>query len=223
MSLSQSFPPLFEGEEARLIDRLVDGELAEDQRRALLLHLEAHPEGWRRCALAFLEAQTWREALGPLTAAAVAPVRNVPDSESDVRKTIPWRRLRRWTAIAAGLLAAFALGWGMPTLPSPLQGTHETHEGEKPIPIVHKEPVVPEEPPPEAPRTVPVAVASQAPPPPAPVEVPQRLESLVKHWEQRGYRAELQRRMVSVVLKDGRRVEVPVQEVRLSYVGGRTY
>src|SRR5438477_7928584 len=47
------------------LDRLVDGEVAEPQRRALLSRLEQSPGGWRRCALAFLEAQAWREALSP--------------------------------------------------------------------------------------------------------------------------------------------------------------
>src|SRR5262249_44285335 len=35
--------------------------------------------------------------------------------------------------------------------------------------------------------------------------------------------AERQKRLVSVELKDGRRLDVPVDEVRLRYVGGRTY
>src|SRR5437773_2733963 len=47
------------------LDRLTDGEVPEPQRRALLSRLEQSPGGWRRCALAFLEAQAWREALEP--------------------------------------------------------------------------------------------------------------------------------------------------------------
>ncbi|MDA7951126.1 MAG: hypothetical protein MPJ24_06520 [Pirellulaceae bacterium] len=42
------------------LQRLVDGELrGEDFRKAVQL-LEAEPQGWRRCALAFLEEQAWR-------------------------------------------------------------------------------------------------------------------------------------------------------------------
>jgi hypothetical protein len=57
-------------------DRLVDGELSEPERQRLLTALDQEPEGWRRCALAFLEAQCWREGFGNLfrptrTAAAV--------------------------------------------------------------------------------------------------------------------------------------------------------
>src|SRR5260370_8705607 len=45
-----------------LIDRLVDGELGEAERRELLLRLESNPDGWRRCALAFIEAQEFGRA-----------------------------------------------------------------------------------------------------------------------------------------------------------------
>jgi len=48
----------------RLLDMLVDGELADDQRRELLVRLNETPDGWRRCALAFLEAQSWRREMG---------------------------------------------------------------------------------------------------------------------------------------------------------------
>lgn len=49
-----------------LIDRLVDGELAEQEYCELLSTLESRPDGWRRCALAFLEAQMWRRDLREL-------------------------------------------------------------------------------------------------------------------------------------------------------------
>jgi hypothetical protein len=39
------------------LDRLVDGELSADEYRALVASLDEEPGGWRRCALAFLEAQ----------------------------------------------------------------------------------------------------------------------------------------------------------------------
>lgn len=46
------------------LDLLVDGELTEKQRRELLTRLDEQPDGWRRCALAFLEAQSWQAELG---------------------------------------------------------------------------------------------------------------------------------------------------------------
>ena len=64
-----------EQRDAMLIDRLVDGELSGDERRHLLASLEAQPDGWRRCALAFVEAQTWRGAMGSLLREGAAPAR----------------------------------------------------------------------------------------------------------------------------------------------------
>ncbi len=51
------------------LDRLVDGELSESDRSELLLQLEHEPEGWRRCALAFLEAQCWKQEFGLMSGA----------------------------------------------------------------------------------------------------------------------------------------------------------
>jgi hypothetical protein len=47
----------------QVLDRLVDGELAETERRDVLQTLDRQPDGWRQCALAFLEAQTWGQTL----------------------------------------------------------------------------------------------------------------------------------------------------------------
>jgi hypothetical protein len=55
-------------------DRLVDGELSELERRELLATLDQEPDGWRRCALAFLEAQCWKEGLGRM----IRPSKPIP-------------------------------------------------------------------------------------------------------------------------------------------------
>jgi len=47
-------------------DRLVDDELGEEERRELAGPTGRRTGGWRRCALAFLEAQCWRETLGEM-------------------------------------------------------------------------------------------------------------------------------------------------------------
>ena len=44
-------------------DRLVDGELIAAERRQLLASLDDEPGAWRRCAMAFLEAQAWRQSM----------------------------------------------------------------------------------------------------------------------------------------------------------------
>ncbi|MEX0714030.1 MAG: hypothetical protein WD278_16955, partial [Pirellulales bacterium] len=51
-------------DQQRLLDLLVDGELDEPRRREVLSWCQRDPEGWRRCALAFLEGQSWRQELG---------------------------------------------------------------------------------------------------------------------------------------------------------------
>src|SRR5260370_29148905 len=121
------------GEEEGLRGRVVDGELPEGERRELLVRLEKVPDGWRRCALAFLEAQIWRQALATeagtdelpgrcvvLTGEtpvlrAVPPVSRAASQlgppETQGRKRIFWRPVARLTGLAAGLAVAFAFGW----------------------------------------------------------------------------------------------------------------
>lgn len=98
-----------------MFDRLVDDELAPEERRALLAALDDHPANWRRCALAFLEAQSWRSELGDVqecidNSTAAAVVENVRGG-----KSFSWPVL---LAMAASFLAAFVLGWGASDLPS---------------------------------------------------------------------------------------------------------
>src|SRR3954467_783830 len=95
------------------LDRLVDGELSSSERRRLLESFDKRPESWRRCALAFLEAQSWREELGqvardqgPQAAASVSPVSSV-----GLNRKPAWMIGATWLAMAAGLLLAFGLGW----------------------------------------------------------------------------------------------------------------
>ena len=45
------------------IDRIVGGELTPAELRDAVNRLDCQPDAWKRCALAFLEAQCWRESL----------------------------------------------------------------------------------------------------------------------------------------------------------------
>ena len=47
--------------------------------------------------------------------------------------------------------------------------------------------------------------------------------TLARAWERLGYQIATSRRLVSMELKDGRKVSVPVNETRLQFVGDRTY
>ena len=112
-------PETLEGPESRL-DRLVDGELGETDRRDLLLQLEREPEGWRKCALAFLEAQCWRQELGQMArspeAASVefapaAPPKVAARPAGAAASGIAWRqRLATLLSMGACFLIALVLG-----------------------------------------------------------------------------------------------------------------
>jgi len=94
------------------IDKLVDGELNDGEMRELLLALEAQPEGWRRCALAFVEAQTLRRDLAGIVNAPCEE--QTPSSRGVVVAQGNSRRSQLstlgWAAVAASLLIAFTAG-----------------------------------------------------------------------------------------------------------------
>ena len=79
----------------RLLDRLVDGELSENEYRRLLESFEETPGGWRRCALAFLEHQALqREFMSPAVPAA-APAATAPPVGAGCPGVIPCREFAR--------------------------------------------------------------------------------------------------------------------------------
>ena len=208
------------------LDRLVAGELADNNRRALLLKLEATPDGWRRCALAFLEDQAWRTALGQPPVLEAMPIR---------AKSI---RRHRWPlvvgpyALAAGLIGLFAL-----TLFRP--GVREV-ERPTPVELVDQKPAAtktPAEPDLEPgqpvgwvglvqpddgespPRPVPILAATEATEQwlqAQPATIPDYVRAI---WERQGFRVEESHRLVELGLQDGRPVGIPVDEVSFNYVG----
>lgn len=107
----------------RLLDRLVDGELSAEEYAAVLRSLGDASDGWRRCALAFLEAQAWQRDLGAMR-------REIPSPTAPVVAVRPPAAAKRWPlllAVAASFLLAFGLGVAMrpmaPTLsPTPVGG-----------------------------------------------------------------------------------------------------
>jgi anti-sigma factor RsiW len=96
-----------------LFDRLVDGELSADERRLLIASLDDRADGWRRCALAFLEAQAWSREMERIVAEPnpypAQPATSV-NRQGTARSTTQTPSYT-WLAIAAGLLMAFGLGW----------------------------------------------------------------------------------------------------------------
>ncbi len=95
------------GEDEGLLDLLVDGELDDARRRELLLKLDSAPGGWRNCALAFLEAQSWRQEFGALSRDAVAALPQTNIERTPRFLTSVWGSA---LAIAASFAIAFGLG-----------------------------------------------------------------------------------------------------------------
>jgi len=98
--------------EDMLLDRLVDGELSGSERRQLLESFDKHPEDWRRCALAFLEAQSWREEMGQVARgfASKTTEPKSPALSAATSRRASWSSVATWLAMAASLLVAFGLG-----------------------------------------------------------------------------------------------------------------
>jgi hypothetical protein len=223
-----------------LIERLIDGELDEASRAAFLMRLETAPGGWRRCALAFLEAQAWREALHSPEAADIAfeqdpAVRfstngvSLPEVGPKVRRR-HHRPAFKAARIAAAVVAAFGAGWIARELsrPAPAMIARPSVSGRVRRPDLHP-PSLPAPQEGEAlaltPSPQPVSTSETtdlAPAPPLGTVGPLPA-SLVRQLQRRGYLVEQRERTLSMDFDDGRHLSVPVGEVKVQYVGDRTY
>jgi hypothetical protein len=109
------------------LDRLVDGALSPAELRKALDRLALEPDGWKRCALAFLEAQCWRESFRALE----DQTPTASDGTARSRARSPRRSGRyalggRRVAMAAGIAAlSFTLGWSAHSDRSPRRGPGE--------------------------------------------------------------------------------------------------
>ena len=208
------------------IDRLVDGECTEVDRRALLLLLESEPDGWRRCALAFLEDQALRSALSDsMTSRSAAPLATIPA----VPKSHPMTR--RLALVASLFLVAFTVGFNL--------GGSSRHRGD--VPAAESRPIASVkdnavsndviravgwatvEGDGNAVRRVPILAGpgldedwlrTQ------PSAVPEYVRA---QWERSGYQVAERRQLISINLEDGRRLAIPMEGVEMQYVGQSTY
>ena len=229
--MSHPFDPISEPAALEAaIDRLVVDELDADARRSLLLQLDAHPDGWRRCALAFLEDQAFRSALTPSVATALP----------DPAPTVAARYARRGFAgvvvryaAAATLLVGFAAG-GFRAGVASADRVEQPQIARSSGPVSSDAVEVPPAEPGQAigylslvdpadgeapPRQVPVLEATASNErwlAAQPASIPDYVKA---QWERRGYQVEEHRRLVGLDLADGRRVAIPVDEVDLDYVG----
>ncbi|MGC3971451.1 MAG: hypothetical protein QM775_30160 [Pirellulales bacterium] len=226
-------------EDQMLLDRLVDGELSETERREVLLRLEHSPDGWRRCALAFLEAQAWRgEAKAFVSEPTVPAPRYLAVPGSVHRADAGARRgMKIWLplATAAGFLLAvgyfnwFSAAPGVdPTDPqnlrqlakdrSPSMQVGPSTDGGNPGNL---QLVVAPGPGGDG-RVVEVPLVNDDRMQetlfgPMPQQISPEVERLL---QQSGNQVVRERRLVPIQLPDGRRVIVPMEQVEIRPVGG---
>jgi hypothetical protein len=231
-------------------DLLVDGELTESKRRELLSGLDDEPGGWRRCALAFLEAQSWKQEFGAMVGDPAAKPRAGRRAWRPPLSVVAGTVL----AIAASFLAALWLAgpmravWrsGIPAARPPGNTLVSTEGVEAPGstagPAETHPPALPEQPRSDSAKVWMVDVpGSQGPEGqrrPIPLLAVERdhldedwLQSfalpvppeLVKQLSEVGLRLEQRRELLPYWMKDGRRLIVPVEEVEIRCVGRPTF
>jgi len=232
------------------LDLLVDGELSPAARRELLARLDGIPGGWRRCALAFLEAQSWREDFRAIPRQPeVSPRPTVSAARPAKRSWWTVRNIGTLAAMGASFLVALGLsllvrqGW-QPAAPSvvPEQVAEVALQG--------KTPAMPE-PSGKSPTrqdarqwnmaggpwtTVSLPVSNGA----EPIELPARERDTVDEaWldhlpsaipqeilhalQESGHHVDLQRRLMPFPMKDGRQLVVPVDQIDVHPVGYPSY
>ena len=216
-------------------DLLVDGELSEAQRRELLLGLDDEPGGWRRCALAFLEAQAWKQQLGEI-AREPAPQ---PPTKRPARRFRITHHLGTLAAMAASFTVALLVGsqvrdwWTLqPIADSPssqIAGVADvTGPVVPPNSPASTSPTTPQLPDGDSPawRLVGNSQSIQLPATERdsldekwlqnlPSAMP---EDVVRDLKRHGYRVEQRRGLLPFRMKDGRPLVVPVDEVDIRYV-----
>ena len=212
-------PAVISAVDESLLDRLVDGELHGPERAEFLRRLDAEPGAWRRCAIAFLEAQEWRHTLRD------APALDLSTPAKEPIAFPMWRTARRLTALAAAITVAFLTGFIARGGLGP-QRDDQPYAVIRPAdgrPSVEKTETV-REPRPAQPlglyasdAQAPDAEGGEASRPPALPEYVRR------QLERQGYEVLEDRKLISVALQDGRRVTVPVETYKYRFVGHRVH
>lgn len=202
----------------RWIDQLVDGELTQEDRTRVLQALANRPEGWRRCALAFLEAQTWNSCFRELTEHSITPTK--PDPQTLARADLgrPWVR---WVLAAGLLLTTFAAGFGTGRS-LPLGGASTAPSASGGLASVAGQAVEDGSPPGLSSSIAWVSDDGTAIPADETAssllleEVPSYLITL---WQRQGFDVEQIQRTRPVILTNGGQIDLPIRDVRLRYVG----
>ncbi len=181
------------------IDRLVDGELDPAARRDLLNRLDCSSDGWRLCALAFLEGQEFRVAARGWAREHSA---STLKATVTVRRRSSARLAMAATLVGVAFLAGFAArGWAT-VRSEPTAGSARLLADSSPR---------------ELPRPVEAAPAPSVGP--APPAMPEYVQA---QWARLGYQVKPSRRVISVD-EDGKHATFPVDGYRFEFVGRPTY
>jgi hypothetical protein len=227
------------------LDLLVDGELGEQKRGDLLARLDRVPGGWRRCALAFLEAQCWTWELRAVCQESPAMV---PSPRLAPRRGSNRSRLGSVLAMAASFLIALGLGayfrgfWNRletTTTPARMAGSlPSASPGGLSAPAASADSAGPVAPGIWQTVALPVGDGARGGEESAPLPArvadhldPQWLESfppamprdVISALRESGHEVQQQRQLVPLPLQDGRRLLVPVDQVEVRYVGNSAY
>jgi len=226
-------------------DLLVDGELPESDRRNLLMTLDDLPGGWRRCALAFLEAQSWKAELGAIREESTG---QTPPARAIRRRGFPGGTWGTLLAVAASFLIALGLGLVLPEVwrPGGVPGPSPTQVAVQPQRPSLPAPQTDEPQPPTSPAlpggdwqlvTVPVGMGGGGL---ESIQLPAReLDHLDEQWPEQfaptipadvlqaleagGHEVRRSRRLLPFRMDDGRQLVVPFEQVELRFVGGSAY
>jgi hypothetical protein len=218
-----------------LFDRLVDGELTAAERRELLSSLDGRPAGWRRCALVFLEAQTWQDEFGRLVRDPIERSEAAPENinQRSAVRLVAGRPVTSWFALAASIMIAFTLGLALRNfyLPHPLAAPNpfnpQSPGGQALANLGNPADALTLWAPDEAgkPRQlrVPLVDASAVD-----RQTGLRFQSGVPaavrdQLEQRGYQVVSQGRYAPLFLGDGRRLMVPVEDTKIVPISRPVY
>ena len=228
------------------IDRLVDGELNESDERQLLGRLDDEPDGWRRCALAFVESQNWRREFALATSESNMFESALPAKISQTRGT----RSHIILAMAASFLVAWGLGsallWlshGWPLYDrnggsiasgkdrSPKRNTavgedqFDKRESDNDA-VTHPNSVklvVGDEPDDMEVIDLPIVENANADETWLSDREPVFPEDVRQALERMGHEVQRQRRFYPFQLNDGRQLVLPVDDVKVQFVGNRGY
>lgn len=223
-----------------LFDKLVDGELSASEQRELLLRLDDEPHAWRRLALSFLEAQTWQRELR-------SDSTTVPSPPTVIHPPVIQSQRRRWSAltvITASVCVVFGLGFACGSLRSsttaslPITQLPRLDQPLSPVSLRPDSDLLVDTEPDE--ETIRLYLAGDTPDSYRQVDVPLVKASddgsnllagdapfvpsqVRRTLEQMGHEVQEQRQLIPLQLSDGREAVVPVEDVRVRYVGQKTY